>query len=71
MKRWIHLSVKDRWGDSWGFNFKGDPKWIPMWRDAGFEVYLIEATVPAWAASLGLAKPWAAAQQAWQWARFW
>ncbi len=69
MKRQMLLSVRDKSGAEWGFEVRADPAHLPEWRAAGLEVYELAASVPAWAASLGLGRLWAAIQGAWQWLR--
>lgn len=69
MKRPMLLNVRDRSGREWGFTVRADPAHLPEWREAGLEVYELAATIPAWVVSLGLARPWAAVQAAWQWLR--
>lgn len=63
------LNVRDGNGHEWGFTVRADPAHLPEWRAAGLEVYELAATVPAWVAAIGLARPWAAVQAAWQWLR--
>lgn len=69
MKRPMLLNVRDGNGHEWGFTVRADPAHLPEWRAAGLEVYELAATVPAWVAAIGLARPWAAVQAAWQWLR--
>ena len=42
----------------WCFHFYGDPKHIKVWSDDGLQVNIIENTIPAWVADLGLTRPW-------------
>ena len=42
----------------WSFEFKGNPKHLPTWRDDGLEVYELVNSIPEWVANLGLTKPW-------------
>lgn len=63
------LNVRDKNGGKWCFEVRADPAHLPEWRDAGLEVCELAASVPAWATAIGLARPWAAAQAAWQWLR--
>lgn len=71
MKRPLLLTVRDKSGAEWGFTVRADPTHLAEWRAAGLDVYELAATVPAWAAAIGLARPWAAVQAAWQWLRVW
>lgn len=71
MKRPMILFVRDREGFEWSFPFRGDHLHIEEWRAAGLQVYEVAATVPAWAARLGLARVYAKFQAAWQWMRMW
>jgi hypothetical protein len=71
VKRPMVLMLKTRDGREWAFNFDGDPRYLPEWRDAGLEIHEVVARIPTWAADLGLARLWAAAQAGWQWMRLW
>lgn len=56
MKRMaIEVSGSER---RWLFTFDGDPKHLDEWRADGLEIIVIENTVPAWVATIGLAGPW-------------
>jgi hypothetical protein len=46
----------------WGFPFYGDPQYLSEWRADGLDVILIENTVPALIAELGLTRLWCFAQ---------
>lgn len=71
MKRPLLMMVRDNNGNWWGFEVRADPTHIAEWRAAGLEVYEVDATIPKWAAAVGLAPLVAALQRAWQWARIW
>lgn len=69
MKRRMLLNVRDKNGQEWGFEVQADTQYLAHWQAAGLEVYELGASIPGWVASLGLARPWAALQSAWQWLR--
>ena len=46
----------------WAFQFDGDPAHIADWRADGLEVNIIENSIPAWVAELGLARAWCIGQ---------
>jgi hypothetical protein len=71
MRRQMLLMINDRRGYEWGFTFYGDPQWLESWRDAGFNVVEVVATIPELVVALGLARPWTAMQALWQWLRVW
>lgn len=70
MKRRMFVEVSGR-SSLWMFEFYGDPAHLADWRADGLEVNEIVGTVPLWVARIGLARPWVAAQDAWQWLRVW
>ena len=70
MKRQMLVTVRGTSFD-WVFVTMADPSHLAAWQADGLEVYECIATVPAWAAALGLAKIFYAAQRAWQWLRVW
>lgn len=69
MKRPMLLTVRDQRGNEWCFTLRADPAHLSEWRAAGLDVCVLGATVPEWVASVGLGRPWAAVQAAWQWLR--
>lgn len=69
MKRPMLLNVRDKNGHEWGFEVQADPAHLPAWHAVGIEIFELAATIPGWVVSLGLKRPWAAAQRAWQWLR--
>lgn len=69
MKRAMLLTVLDKHGAEWCFEVREDPAHLSVWRAVGFDVVIIDARIPAWAVSAGLARPWAAVYAAWQWLR--
>jgi len=42
----------------WSFKFDGDPAHIAEWQADGLEVYILENSIPAWVADLGMARQW-------------
>ncbi len=42
----------------WQFPTYGDPKYLDEWRADGLDVHVVEYTIPAWVAVLGMARPW-------------
>jgi len=71
MKETLSIEVRGKSGKTYGFCFKGDPAYIDEWRADGLDVVQICNTIPRWAAELGLARPWFAAQDVWKILRFW
>ena len=68
MKRPMLITVRGK-NSEWVFSTRGSPTHLAEWRADGIEVYECVATIPAWAAVLGLAPMFAAVQRAWQWLR--
>lgn len=55
----------------WHITTQGDQSFIDALRADGLEVYEIENTIPQWAVSLGLLRPWCLVQDAWKAIRLW
>jgi hypothetical protein len=70
VKRPMLLTVRGK-ASEWTFRFRGDPAHLDEWQKDGLEVYECAASVPVWAADLGLAGALARLQRAWQWLRVW
>lgn len=56
-KKLLSVTVKGR-EHLWGFNFYGDPKYIPEWVADGLEITALENVVPLWIVTAKLVKPW-------------
>jgi hypothetical protein len=56
-KKLVSVTVRGE-GKTWSFNFYADPKHIPEWREDGLVIDEVLNTVPTWAVSCGLLKPW-------------
>ncbi len=70
MKQKISIEVRGK-QKTWSFTFDGDPKHLADWRADGLEVYEVDNTIPEWAVSLGLLRPWCLVQDAWKALRLW
>jgi hypothetical protein len=70
MKQRMMLFVRGKHHD-WGFEFDGHTELLDEWREDGLDIVVLEATIPLWVASPGLAQPYAAVQRLWRWLRFW
>ena len=70
MKDRMSIEIKGR-HTNWCFTFQGDPKDLPDWHADGLDVGIVMNTIPAWAVSLGLLRPWVFIQDCWQRARLW
>lgn len=46
----------------YSFELLADDRFLPEWRQAGIEIYVVENTIPEIVAQLGLAKVWCAMQ---------
>ncbi len=57
MSKLMSVEVRGR-EKKWCFSFYGDPAYLEVWRSDGLEVHVIENTIPAWVASLGMARAW-------------
>jgi hypothetical protein len=42
----------------WLFKFYGDTAYLADWRGDGLDVEVIENSIPAWVAGLGMARAW-------------
>jgi hypothetical protein len=71
MKRPMLRTARDKTGAQWGFETAVDPAHLDEMREAGIEIFEVVASVPGWVVRLGLSRPWASAQAAWQWLRIW
>lgn len=70
MKQNFSITVRGKRA-TYAFTFTGDPAHLEGWRADGLEVDQVLNTVPVWAVSLGLTRPWCWAQDALQWLRVW
>jgi len=71
MKQLLEIEVKGNSGKTFGFSFRGDPRYLAEWRAEGFVINEIVNTIPVWAQQLGLTCIWRRVQDAWQWLRVW
>jgi hypothetical protein len=71
MKRPMFVDVRGRSGESYSFEFRGDPAHLSDWRADGLEVYEIAASVPEWLAWCPAMNLYIGAQRLWQWLRVW
>lgn len=70
MKTTYMIAVQGK-TSKWGFTFEADDTLLSEWRADGLEVYEVAASVPQWAASIGLTGLWAAVQRVWRFMRLW
>ena len=70
VKRPLSITVRGKQKE-WSFTFYSDPKYIPEWEADGLVVHEVLNTIPEWAVSMGLTRPWCAVQDAWRWMRLW
>ena len=71
MKQRMCVNVVTKIGRKFGFPFEGDPQYLEDWRAEGLDIDIVENTIPVWAVSFGLLRPWIAMQDAWRWLRLW
>lgn len=57
MKKLYSLEVRGKTKE-WSFNIIADPKHVEDWREDGLEINEIVNSVPEWAVTMGLTKPW-------------
>jgi hypothetical protein len=70
MKTTYMIAVQGK-TSKWNFTFEADDTLLSEWRADGLEVYEVVASVPQWAASIGLTGLWAAVQRVWRFMRLW
>lgn len=56
-KKLMMVNIRGR-EKSWGFEFYGDPRYLPEWVQDGLDVVIVENVIPEWVADLGLVRPW-------------